>query len=391
MVSNKIELIINDLLKNITVGDIDENYMNLYGVDKKSNSVENKANIIFSYYHQKLNRLFDFMNRKISSNYHYNANESRELIEAIKTITLLRQELAKSKFKFDIEKKYELKMQKCSEFLSENLGSKIPEDTEFFSIEKYERIFLLSNIIQVPQYEDRITDLKYLGSGAFAICHSFIDPFLNIKLCRKTLNEKDGLKEKDYLRFENEFSKMKELNSPYLVKAYSISEDKKSYIMEYCDYTLDKFISENNTKISFSLRKQIALQFLNALKYLYSRNLLHRDLSYRNILLKKYDDVYVVKLSDFGLVKDESNHITDDDSSIKGTFIDPCLDRFSNYNLINEVYSIGFMMVFIFTGKKNVEKLPENYQIFKDRFITTDLNKRINTIDEIINIVKQIN
>ena len=52
------------------------------------------------------------MNRKISSNYHYNANESRELIEAIKTITLLRQELTKSKFKFDIEKKYELKVQK---------------------------------------------------------------------------------------------------------------------------------------------------------------------------------------------------------------------------------------------------------------------------------------
>lgn len=95
-------------------------------------------------------------------------------------------------------------------------------------------------------------------------------------------------------------------------------------------------------------------------------------------------------MPDFGLIKDESNYITDD-SSIKGTFIDPCLDKFSNYDLINEVYSIGFMLVFIFTGKKNVEKLPENYQIFKDRFITTDLNKRINNIDEIINIVKQIN
>ena len=150
--------------------------------------------------------------------------------------------------------------------------------------------------------------------------------------------------------------------------------------MEYCDYTLDRFISENNTKLTLSFRKQIALQFLNALKYLYSKELLHRDLSYRNILLKKYDDVIVVKLSDFGLVKDESNQITDSDSSIKGTFVDPCLDKFSNYNFINEVYSIGFMLVYIFTGKKNIEKLPKEYVIFKEKFITTDLNKRFNNI-----------
>ena len=391
MAANKTELIINDFTKNIFAEDIEENYINLYEVKKDSNDNKNKMNLFFAFYHQKLNNLLDFMNYKIESNFHYNANQSRELIATIGQITSLRNELSKSEYKFDISEKYELKMQECSKFLSEYSGSTIPEDTEIFSTEKYEKIFTLSTIIQVPQYENRITDLKYLGDGAFAICHSFIDSFLNIKLCRKTLNEKKNLKEKDYLRFENEFLKMRELNSPYLVKAYSISNDKKSYIMEYCDYTLDRFISENNTKLTLSFRKQIALQFLNALKYLYSKELLHRDLSYRNILLKKYDDVIVVKLSDFGLVKDESNQITDSDSSIKGTFVDPCLDKFSNYNFVNEVYSIGFMLIYIFTGKKNIEKLPNEYVIFKEKFITTDLNKRFNNIDDIINLVKRIN
>lgn len=116
-----------------------------------------------------------------------------------------------------------------------------------------------------------------------------------------------------------------------------------------------------------------------------------KKVEYRNILLKKYDDVIVVKLSDFGLVKGESNQITDSDSSIKGTFVDPCLDKFSNYNFINEVYAIGFMLVYIFTGKKNIEKLPKEYSIFKEKFITTDLNKRFNNIDDIINLVKRIN
>lgn len=271
MAVNKTELIINDFIKSIVVEDIEKNYINLYGVVKNPNSSENKMNLFFAFYHQKINWLFDFMNQKIRSNFHYNAHQSRELIETIGTINSFKNQLDKSEFKFDIEEKYELKMQKCSEFLSENLGSTIPDDTEIFSTEKYEKIFTLSTIIQVPQYENRIADLKYLGDGAFAICHSFIDSFLNIKLCRKTLNEKRNLKEKDYLRFENEFIKMRELNSPYLVKAYSISNDKKSYIMEYCDYTLDRFISENNTKLTLSFRKQIALQFLNALKYLYSK------------------------------------------------------------------------------------------------------------------------
>lgn len=49
------------------------------------------------------------------------------------------------------------------------------------------------------------------------------------------------------------------------------------------------------------------------------------------------------------------------------------------------------MLVYIFTGKKNIENLPKEYLIFKEKFITTDLNKRFNNIDDIINLVKRIN
>ena len=46
MIINKTELIINDFIKYIVVEDIDENYINLYGVDKNSTSVENKMNLL---------------------------------------------------------------------------------------------------------------------------------------------------------------------------------------------------------------------------------------------------------------------------------------------------------------------------------------------------------
>ena len=57
--------------------------------------------------------------------------------------------------------------------------------------------------------------------------------------------------------------------------------------------------------MTFQYRKNIALQFLKGLKYLHSKDMYHRDISFNNILIKEFDDNFViVKISDFGLLKD---------------------------------------------------------------------------------------
>lgn len=40
-----------------------------------------------------------------------------------------------------------------------------------------------------------------------------------------------------------------------------------------------------------------------------SKNLLHRDISTTNILVKQYDDANIIKIADFGLVKDKYNYL----------------------------------------------------------------------------------
>jgi eukaryotic-like serine/threonine-protein kinase len=73
---------------------------------------------------------------------------------------------------------------------------------------------------------------------------------------------------------------------------------------KYCDATLGQYIASNNAKLSFGTRKRVALQFLYGLNYLHSKGHLHRDVSYGNVLVKRYDGVaVVVKLSDFGLLR----------------------------------------------------------------------------------------
>ena len=67
--------------------------------------------------------------------------------------------------------------------------------------------------------------------------------------------------------------------------------------MEKCDEDLESFIEEKG-KISESMIKEILTQLNKAFKIMFSNNIIHRDLTPRNILVNK--DPLIVKLADFG-------------------------------------------------------------------------------------------
>ena len=73
--------------------------------------------------------------------------------------------------------------------------------------------------------------------------------------------------------------------------------------MEYMDYTLDEYISKYNASLSMQQRRGIVQQILRAFDYIHAKGHLHRDISPKNILVKEYDDIVVIKIADFGLVK----------------------------------------------------------------------------------------
>ena len=115
--------------------------------------------------------------------------------------------------------------------------------------------------------------------------------------------------------------------------------------MDYCDTDLEKYISKNNTKLNSDIRKRMVSHFLYSINYLHSKNILHRDISYKNILIKLYDNnIPIIKLSDFGLIKDIEFNITSSDSDMKGAIRDPSLDSFKNYEKRNDIYNIGFII-----------------------------------------------
>ena len=156
--------------------------------------------------------------------------------------------------------------------------------------------------------------------------------------------------------------------------------------MEYMDSTLLDYIQKNNSKLTTQIRANLVYQLLKGLNYIYSKGILHRDISYTNILIKEYDSTLVLKISDFGLVKTKDSDLTRTDESIKGSLHDPNLDvvGYKNYKLEHEIYSLMFVINFIMTGKRSFSECKdETFKQFLLKGVNPDLSKRYTNIGEI--------
>lgn len=350
--------------------------------------------LILSTLHSFLINLFKSMNGRLPTKNcvaHFWAEPSRELIDTIDKIETLQHRLKNSKYAFEIEEYNQNIISRCNEFLSSSGGSTIPENMEKIELYYKAPIFIKSNTVKIEHPNNNsINNLTPLGEGSYALTYKYHDNFYDRDFVVK--KAKKNLSEKELKRFKQEFEIMKSLNSPYIVDVYSYNDDNNSYIMEYMNFTLDKFIRLNNDKISSRVRKSIILQLLKACKYLHEKEYLHRDLSPTNVLIKKYDDVLVVKISDFGLAKNPANQLTTINTEFKGYFNDPNLklEGFNNYAMHHEIYALTMLIYFISTGKTNTSKIED---LKLKQFVQKGLGDKANrykSVDELCEAFKNI-
>lgn len=334
---------------------------------------------LFSYFQYRLNYLLKFMNDKFSSNRHYNAGESRELIETIDDV----KKIIKIVKEYKINDNYLKTIERCNIFLSSSGGSAIPEDFNKLEIIDYEAIFKSTTTIKT-NISDNHYQLKPIGSGSYAEVFKYKDTYYNKKFVLK--KAKKGLNDKELERFKLEFISMQKLNSPYILEVYTFDEDKNHYIMEYADTTLYDYIDTNNTKITSLQRKIIVNQIFKAFKYIHDTLGLHRDISSTNILLKLYHDTIVIKVSDFGLVKIKDSNLTSDNTEFKGSLNDPQLNivgGFKKYSIEHETYALTRLIYFIMTGRKIIDKFSNvEFERYINKGISSVLLNRYKSVDE---------
>lgn len=247
--------------------------------------------------------------------------------------------------------------------------------------------FFLDQSPRVEKINKEYT-LKQIGQGSYAIVYKYRDDDYLMPVAVKQALPTSTQAELE--RFKAEFDILKSLDFPYVLTVYKYDPGRHRYTMEFCDATLEKYISTNNSKLAFGTRKRIALQFLYGINYLARKNILHRDLSYGNVLVKTHDHGAVtLKLSDFGLHKTQDSSLTRTGTAMKGTIVDPTLESFKDYSLTNEIHAVGYIVSYIFTGRQAPHLKGALGEVVR-KCINVDLSARFKAMTEIITAVDKL-
>lgn len=287
--------------------------------------------------------------------------------------------------------------------LIESVNSKnIPSNDKSLDEEKIINHNLIKN-----RYRTNFNQIKLLGNGAYGcvykVFHKYEKKFYAIK---KIFITKDTIKDNydifreiqiySELLSENivrYFSSWIEIDVESIIEYNSLIDpdenDKINYLcpvlfiqMELCDFTLKEYLLSYSQDDTIKNKINILKQICNGLKYLNSKNIIHRDIKPDNIFIICNSDNHIVKLGDFGLCKKyhyqnlnpEEKFIDYDKNSSNDLIIN---DLLNNDNLFDN------KEIFDNIREKIISKMNSNYKLdnheINDNIIIASSNNKLIT------------
>ncbi|CDR43429.1 CYFA0S12e00452g1_1 [Cyberlindnera fabianii] len=143
---------------------------------------------------------------------------------------------------------------------------------------------------------------EVVGQGAFAIVKKAVERSTGKTFAVKIISKRKIMGNTDGVTRELEI--LRRLDHPGIVKLKGFYEDDDSYylVMEFVSGgDLMDFVAAHGS-VGEEAAKEITRQILEAIKYVHSLGISHRDLKPDNILIAQ-DDPVIVKITDFGLAK----------------------------------------------------------------------------------------
>ena len=154
--------------------------------------------------------------------------------------------------------------------------------------------------------KDDVKLLEEIGRGSYAEVYRAM--WRNQHVAAKKLKP-DILRRPEAMKYSEDWKLLRNLNHPNIVQYLTVVLPEKSskscdhsiiIITELLDQDLKRFIKESPSAISFRDTVNILLDIARGLSYLHSRDIVHRDLACKNVLLTIDKQA---KIADFGFAK----------------------------------------------------------------------------------------
>lgn len=131
------------------------------------------------------------------------------------------------------------------------------------------------------------------------------------------------------------------------------------YLMELADYDLQKFSDMPSTTTDEKL--EVFFQICEAIKAAHDLGVVHRDMHYGNVLIKRENSLYAAKLTDFGIAKVFTSGSDDlytpgrqwgrmDTRAPETYFFLEEVADFNSYTIKSDLYGLGMILYFLLNG-----------------------------------------
>ena len=348
----------------VSCGEISSEMLNKY-----TNKENKKGNIVFSPSFTSFSYEEIEKNNINYENYIYKISENNKISNFY--LLLINNDIYYYKTK---EKKELIGMHNLSScFIEEyeNKGEKVIDNLSYYSfslifksnsklrkfyttdIEIYEQFILnIKQAIGYRKFEDYYEIKEEIGVGRNSHVNLGIQKNTGKLVTIKIIEKKDETKkEEELVRYEIDILKFCHHKNIVHLIDYFETFDSIIIILNYVEgCTLGEYLKENNFNFKESKAANIILQIANGIKYLHKFGIIHRDLKPDNIMITQIDSEIKVKIMDFGL----SKIVSKEEKLIEGFgtlyYAAPEIIQNMPYNKEIDVWSLGVILFYMFTG-----------------------------------------
>jgi diguanylate cyclase (GGDEF)-like protein len=195
----------------------------------------------------------------------------------------------------------------------------------------------------------------YLGGGGMGAVYLATQKDSDKLFAVKILKPDVAARSPEYIQlFEEEIAKASKLSHPNIVRIFDsgIEDDISFMVMELLEgQTLEDEVNQKG-KLEIDIVKNIFRQICNAFIYAHSRNIIHLDITPRNIfILSVPKDGNFIKVIDFGLAKLLSSESGTTVTKFQGTHQYCSPEHFGGkFTHRSDIYSLGAVLYNLLTG-----------------------------------------